>query len=154
MKKPKYMEELLKSIFLWLGIAFIAMGFLGFIGVMKPKESSLIQEPFLLGAVFVGLGLVFVIVSIILGIITTKKNKEHSELIANGIQVKGIIKEVYLQTGTQYGKQSPYRVVYAYTYQSEEYHCKSYFLWEKPNLAVGDSIIVYVNNDGKSTVKL
>jgi len=154
MKKPKYMEELLKIIFLWLGVAFIAVGFFSFAGLMKPKASSLIQNAVLMGIIFAGLGLAYMIVSFILGAAAAKRNKLHSELIATGVQVKGTIEKVYLQTGTQYGKQSPYRVVYAYTYQSEEYHCKSYFLWEKPNLAVGDSIIVYVNNDGKSTVKL
>jgi len=154
MKKPKYMEELLKTIFLWLGVAFIAMVFFCFIGVVKPKASSHVQEPILLGIIFAGLGLLFTIVSIALGVITAKKEKLHSELIASGMQVKGTVEEVYLQTGTQYGKQSPYRVVYAYSYQDKAYHCKSHFLWKKPNLAVGESIMVYVNDEGKSTVGL
>ena len=56
MKKPKYMEELLKIIFLWLGIMFVCMGALGEIGVLKPKESSVVQSPILLGIIFCYLG--------------------------------------------------------------------------------------------------
>lgn len=52
MNKPKYMEELLKIIFLGLGIAFIIMGLLSLIGVLKPTASSMIQEPTILGIVY------------------------------------------------------------------------------------------------------
>ena len=154
MKKPKYMEELLKIIFLWLGVAFIAVGFFAFIGVMKPKESSHVQNPILMGIIFAGLGFAYIIVSIILSAVVAKRNKLHSELIASGMHIKGIVENVYLQTGTQYGKQSPYRVVYAYSYRDKEYHCKSHFLWQKPNLEIGDSIVVYASADGKAVVNL
>ena len=58
--------------------------------------------------------------------------------------------EIYMQ----YGKQSPYVIQYNYIYQGKEYHHKSCFLWEKPDLAAGDSIMVCVNDSGKSTILL
>lgn len=70
MNKPKYMEELLKIIFLWLGAAFIVMGLLCFIGLLKPEASSMVQEPTILGIIFTLLGIVFFIVQTILKAIT------------------------------------------------------------------------------------
>ena len=46
------MQEMLKIIFLWLGILFAGMGILVVLGVMKHKESSVIQDIVLLGIVF------------------------------------------------------------------------------------------------------
>lgn len=154
MKKPKYMEEMLKIIFLWLGVAFVCMGILAFIGVLKPKASSIVQMPTLLGIIFSGIGLFFAFISIALGVISTKRKNLHSELLASGTKIKGIVEKVYLQSYTQYGNQSPYIIQYVYTYQDKVYHHKSCFIWENPNLVIGDEIMVYVNDFGKSTILL
>lgn len=154
MKKPKYMQEMLKIIFLWLGIMFIGMSSLSALGVLKPKDSSAIQDPFLLGIVFFVIGIGFILMSIVLGIITFKMNRLQAELIANGTRISGKVEKVYLQSSTQYGKQSPYRVLYEYTYQGKKYHQKSSFIWKKPDLEAGDSVVVYVNDTGKSTILL
>ena len=154
MKKPKYIEELLKIIFWWLGIVFVCAGILSYIGVLKPKSGSLIQEPAMNGHIFLVIGFVFVVVSFISGVITVKKNKLHSELLADGARIKGVVEKVYLQKYTRHGNQSPYRVQYVYTYQDKVYHHKSCFIWEKPNLMIGDTIMVYVNDFGKSTILL
>ena len=100
------------------------------------------------------IGIVFLTASFILGIITARKNKQHSELLANGTRIKGVVEKVYLQKYIQYGKQSPYRIQYIYTYQDNEYHCKSCFIWKRPDLVAGDIIMVYVDELGKSTVLL
>ena len=60
MKKPRYMEELLKIIFAWLGFMFVCSGILCVLGVMKPSAHSMIQDPTILGVVFSALGAVFV----------------------------------------------------------------------------------------------
>lgn len=57
MKRPKYMEELLKIICLLLGAAFVCTGILCLIGVEQPKATSLIQDPVLLGISFLIIGL-------------------------------------------------------------------------------------------------
>ncbi len=154
MSKPKYMEELLKIIFLCLGIAFIAMGLLSFIGVLKPSANSMIQEPTILGIVFLFLGITFFIVQTILKVIASLKNKSHNELLISGTKINGTVENVYLQKYTQYGNKSPYRIFYTYTYQGKVYHHKSYLLWDKPNFTENDSIVVYANDFGKSTVQV
>ena len=154
MSKPKYMEELLKIIFLWLGIAFIATGLLSLIGVLKPSANSMIQEPTILGIVFSLLGITFFIVQTILKVITSKKNKTHNELLISGTKINGTVENVYFQKYTHYGNKSPYRIFYTYTYQGKVYHHKSYLLWDKPDFRENDSIVVYANNLGKSTVQL
>ena len=154
MKKPRYMEELLKIIFLWLSIMFGIFGILGLIGIMKPKASSMVQDQILLGIIFSLVGMIFIIVSIILRTAVRKKDKLHNELLISGRKIDGVVEKVYLQTYTQYGHQSPYVIMYTFTYGNKTYHHKSYFLWEKPDLMAGDSIMVYVNESGKSTILL
>ena len=96
MKKTNYMEELLKIIFLWLGVMFVCMGILSFIGVLKPQSISVLPEPTLMGIIFSMIGLFFVIASIISGAIATKMNKFHFELLASGTKINGVVEKVYL----------------------------------------------------------
>lgn len=154
MKRPKYMEELLKIICLLLGAAFVCTGILGLIGVEQPKATSLIQDPVLLGISFLIIGLLVIITGIILGVISARKSKLSSELLISGTKVKGVVENVYLQGYTHYGTQSPYRIQYTYSYNGKKYHHKSGFIWEKPNLRSGDTIMVYVNDYGKSNILL
>ena len=154
MKKTRYMEELLKMIYFMLGIMFVFFGILGFIGIMRPKASSMIQDTTLLGIIFGVLGISFIIVSIILKVVVNKKDKLNSELLISGRKIEGVVEKVYLQTHTQYGHQSPYIILYSFTYENQTYHHKSNFFWEKPVVKAGDSITVYVNESGKSTIIL
>lgn len=59
MNKPKYREELFERIFLWMGIGFLALGSLAFVGVLKPTAYSEVQESNLPGAVFLAFGAAF-----------------------------------------------------------------------------------------------
>ncbi len=152
MKKPTYMEDLLKIIFVWLGFMFVCNGILCVLGVMKPTAGSMIQDPTILGVIFSVLGMTFIFVHFIFRGMAYKKSKLYSELISNGTKVKGEVEKVCLQRYIQYGKKSPYRIVYKYIYQGKEYRHKSCLLWEKPSLAAGDSIVVYVNDFGKSAI--
>lgn len=146
------MEELLSIVFLWLGIAFLIMGLLCYIGVMQPSRNSMIREPKTLGIVFSSLGIVYFIVQTILKAIAFSKNKLHNELLINGTKTNGTVEKVYWQRYTQYGGKSPYRILYTYTWQGKVYHHKSDLLWDKPDYAVHDSIVVYADDSGRSTV--
>lgn len=154
MKKPKYMEGMLGFIFFWLGLGFAIMGILAYIGFLKPKSSSMVQEATLLGAIFFLIGVAFFAVQAVLLVIVYRRNKLHEELLATGSRVQGTVEKVYLQGYTSYGNQSPYRIVYSYNWQGESCQRKSCLLWEKPEYKAGDSIAVYVNGSGKATVKI
>lgn len=154
MNKPRYMEDLFKIIFLWLGIGFVVMGELVFFGIMRPTADSVVQEPVELGTIFLWLGIAFGAVSGILKGIAFFRNKLHDKLLTEGTRLDGVVESVHLQKYTQYGKRAPYRIAYSYTYLGKDYHHKSCLLWEKPNCRVGDSITVYANNCGKSTIQL
>ena len=154
MKKPTSQEALLKTIFLGIGPMFVAMGLLVYAGVMKPTASSKVQDPAVMGAVFVGIGGVFTVAALILGIIAARKSRLRNDLLISGIRINGVVDKVYRQTSTQYGSQSPYRICYTYTYQDKTYHHKSHYLWERPNLSPGDPITVYTNEHGKSMIFL
>lgn len=154
MNKPRYMEDLFKIIFLWLGIGFVVMGMLVFFGIMRPTADSAMQEPVELGAVFLTFGIAFIAVSAVLKGIVFLKNKLHDKLLMEGTRLDGVVESVYLQKHTQYGKESPYRIVYSYTYLGKDYHRKSCLLWEKPDCRVGGSITVYANNHGRSIIQL
>ena len=107
MNKPRYMEELMKIIFLWLGIAFVFMGILCFLGILKPNASSMVQEPTMLGIIFSLLGIVFIVVQTIFKILAANKNKLYSELLSRGTRINGIVEKVFLQKSMKYGNKNP-----------------------------------------------
>ena len=148
------MEELLKIIFAWLGFMFVCSGILCVLGVMKPSAHSMIQDPTILGGVFSALGIAFILVHFIFNVMANKKSNLYSELISKGMKIKGEVERVYLQRYVKYGKKFPYRIVYKYRYQGKEYRHKSGLFWEKPDLAAGDRVVVYVNDWGKSAMQL
>lgn len=153
------MEGILKIVFFWLGVPFVFVGLLSFAGIMKPKESSMVQDQAVLGMVFTCLGIAFLVVYAVLKALTHKKDKLHNELLEHGMKVNGRVEKVYLQKYTQYGntrdgRQSPYRILYSYTCQGKAYRHKSCLLWEKPECVEGDPIVVYANDQGKSTLRL
>lgn len=154
MNKPRYTEALLKIIFLWLGIAFLATGLLSFFGVIKPTANSMVQVPALLGITFSSLGIAFLLVQGFLAVIVSFKNKLHQELLASGTKFCGTVEKVYLQKYTQYGKKSPYRIIYTYVYQGTVFRHESRLLWDKPDFKEQDPIEVYANDMGKSTIPL
>ena len=152
MKKLNYTEDLLRVIFFWIGTFFIVSGVLSFLGILKPAVNSGIQDSDMLGAVFSIIGVLLCIISAALGIYTAKLDKLHLELIENGTRVKGTVEKVCLQKYTRYRRQTPYRILYSFTYHDKVYYHKSRLVWEKPEFKKGDLITVYVNNFGKSTV--
>ena len=44
--------------------------------------------------------------------------------------------------------------IYPFHGIGKEYHRESCFLWDKPDIMANDSIVVYTNDSGKSTVQL
>ena len=119
MRRPKYNEELLKTIFLWLGVGFIVMGLLSFIGILEPTAYSWVQEPNIMGMIFLIWGVAFFIVQTILGVIASSKDKLHNELLVSGTQISGTVEKVYLQISTRYAGEYPYRIIYTYTCQGK-----------------------------------
>ncbi len=154
MNKPSYREELFKRIFLWLGTGFIALGLLAFVGVLRPTTYSEVQEPNLLGAKFLAFGTVFLIIQTVLGLIVSRKKKIHNELLVNGTKVNGTVEKVCVEMGVRYAGETPYIIIYTFSHQGKEYHRESCFLWDKPDIMVNDSIVVYKNDSGKSTIQL
>lgn len=154
MNKPKYTEEMIKIIFLCLGVVFVGEGLFGFMGGLKPKPNSMIQDPFVMASIFFVIGIILIIICIILGQIVKRKDRVYEELIKNGIKISGKVERVYLESNIRYARQSPYRVWYVYSYQGKHFQKKSHFLWEKPNLEVGEVIVVYVNEAGKSAISV
>ena len=154
MKNPKYTEQLYAIIFLSLGCAFIIASLFCFSGILKPTSHAMIQSNRINGIVFFVRGIVFCIMKIILTGLVSKKDRSDRELLLNGIPVMGAVEKVYLQKYLQYGKKSPYRVLYTYNYQGHDFHGKSHLLWEKPQVRESDSITVFVNESGESAIQL
>ncbi len=152
--KPKYMEDLLAIIFQYLGILFFVFGILCLLGIMTPSTTSLIQDSYIMGVIFLITGIVFCITQLILKRRNNRKVLLHNELLKTGFQVNGTVEKIYLQQWTHFGQESPYRICYDFSYGEKYFHHKSCLLWDKPNLAAGDSITVYVNHSGKSTLNL
>lgn len=154
MKKPDSSEELLQFILLIIGLAFIALGCLGQIGLLTPSARSLIQSPALMGGLFLGIGLLMTLIGGLLAWIARQNRKRRAELFASGTLVQGVVESVYWQHTIQVGLQSPYRIVYTYTLDGQLYRGKSGLLWEQPTCQAGDPIPVYVNEAGQSAISL
>lgn len=154
MDKPSYREELFKRIFLWISTGSIALGLLAFVGVLRPTTYSEVQEPNLLGAEFLAFGIVLLIVQTVLGIIASRKKKLHNELLANGNRINGTVEKVCVEMGVRYAGKTPYIVIYTFHHRGKAYHRESCFLWDKPDVMADDSIVVYINDSGKSTIQL
>ncbi len=154
MKKPKTLEEILKIVFLWLGIAFLCLAFLSYIGLLRPTSHSRIQDPMLMGYCFGAVSIAFLSAGIIFGSISAIKDRQQSELLANGFRITGTVESIYLQMSIRFNSQSPYRIRYTYTYKGRQYHHQSRFLWTRPNLEAGDAVVVYVDDRGNSAVLL
>lgn len=152
MKKPAYMSDLVAFVFLGLGIFFFFWGVLAFVEVMPIKPNSSIQDPQLLGWSFIIMGWVFCAIQWILLIVSHRKKTQRKRLIASGIAVSGCVERVYLQSMTHWGNQSPYRIYYSYTHKGELYQGKSCLLWNEPTCKAGDSIQVFVDDAGHSTL--
>ncbi len=154
MNEPRYAEDVFKTIWLWIGIGFIAGGFLSFVGESKPGAPSMVHEANTNGVVMLGLGTALLITQAVLRVIASQKKKLHDELLANGTKVNGTVKKVCQQNTVRYGGKYPYIIFYTYNYQGKAYHGESCLLWDKPDIKEHDPIVVYTNGSGKSTVIL
>ena len=112
------------------------------------------QEPNLPGAGFLAFGIVLLTVQTVLGIIASRKKKLHNELLANGAKVTGTVEKVCQQNTVRYAGKYPYIIFYTYDYQGKACHGESHLFWDRPAVAEHDSIAVYANDSGKSTIQL
>lgn len=153
MSEPRYTQDIFKKMFLWMGIGWIVMGLLGFVGVLKPTADSMVQDSKVMGMIFTALGIGFFIAQSVMRIIVSRKKKLHDELIANGTKVNGTVEKVYRQNLVWYGGKYPYIIFYTYTYEGKVYHGESYLFWDIPDVMEHDPIVVYADHSGKSTIQ-
>lgn len=152
MRNPKYVSKLFSQIFLILAVLFLLMGILLFFGVMSPSKSSMVQDASIMATVFSIIGGLFAVAAFILSWISVLKNKLHNTLHSEGINIKGYVESVKRIKSISYGRQSPYRIYYAYSFDGNTFNKKSYLLWDKPRQNKGDEIDVYVDKMGHSTI--
>lgn len=154
MRQPKYISGLAAFVFLCLGVVFLVFGFLSFAGIVKPSVHSSVQNPISMGSVFCLIGAALCVVQAVFRVINHRLDQLNSQLLTSGAKINGTVEKVYMQTFTRFGNKSPFRICYTYSYQGVVYHHKSCLLWDKPDLHEGDSIKVYANDFGKSTIQL
>ena len=94
------------------------------------------------------------IVQTVLGGIVSRKKKLHNELLVNGNRINGTVEKVSVEMGVRYAGKTPYIVIYTFHHRGKAYHRESCFLWDKPDVMADDSIVVYINDSGKSTIQL
>ncbi len=154
MRKPKYVMQMLGFIFLCIGVVFVFLGILVAIDVIHPSKHSMVQNSNTMTLIFCMMGTVFCMVNAVFVVISRKKENQHNELISNNKTITGRVEEIKYRRGITFGKTSPYMIYFSYSLNGENYRSKSYLIWEKPNLTVGNNIEVYVNNFGDSTIMI
>ncbi|RRD95232.1 hypothetical protein EII17_04115 [Clostridiales bacterium COT073_COT-073] len=157
MKQPKYVIEIYVIVFFIMSIVFLSLGTLGYFNLLKPTAHSIIQESATIGAVFLGIGIFFGVITMILKIMVSRKKMREQEMMQRGrviaATVENVVKMKNILYGKNPGKKSPYRVYYSYMHNEMEFYQKSNLFWEKPPYKIGDEIAIWVDEDGYSLLK-
>lgn len=157
MKQPKYVIEIYAIVFFIMSIVFLSLGILGSFNLLKPTAHSLIQESATIGAVFLGIGIFFGAITMILKIMVSRKKMREQEIMRGGRVIGATVENVVKMKNILYGKKpskkSPYRVYYSYKHKEMEFYQKSNLFWEKPPYQIGDEITIWVDEDGNSILE-
>lgn len=156
MHRPKYVEEFLIINFFWLSTLFLFNAALQWTDILSLERefSELSFLDIAMRSISLSLGIIFFIVRAVLKNSVASKEKSYMKLWKSGTKIIGTVEKVYLQTSIQYHGKSPYRILYTYAFQGKIHHHKSNLLWEKPNISAHDSIVVYADSSGKSTLSI
>lgn len=155
MHRPKYVKEFFKIPFLMLGTIFLFEAALQWADILYlERETSGIQPSDISGILIFSVAIVLFIIWAVLKAFIVSEEKSCMELWKSGTKIIGTVEKVYLQTSIQYHGKSPYRILYTYAFQGKIHHHKSNLLWEKPNISAHDSIVVYADSSGKSTLSI
>lgn len=141
MKKPNSLVQLLGYVFMILGPIFICFGYLNKVGVLPTAVNSK-GDP---AVIFPITGIMFLVIGVVFFFIPLYREKKLKNLKSIGIIVQGTVTRIKKLSYTQFGYQSPYIVYFYYEHSGKEYKGKSNLLWNEPNISVGDTITVYVD---------
>lgn len=145
MKKSRSLMHLFGTIFMIIGLAFTFAGQLNRLGVLPTSPNSK-GDP---GIIFPIVGIAFLIIAAISFRIEISIQKKCKRLKAKGIRIEGTVTNVEKVLFVKFGKQSPYYIYFTYQYSGEKYEGRSYLVWSKPVVSVGDGITVYIDEYNK-----
>ena len=131
LKKPSSLVQFWSYIFVILGLIFIVSGYL-------KGDPSIIFT--ITGNIFLALGLIILFITI------NMENKRR-RLRTVGLRVDGVVTKIKKLTYIKWGRVSPYLVYFYYERYGFKYEGKSFLIWDKANVAEGEKIDVYINDD-------
>ncbi len=154
MKKLNNVPVLFALITFLISIPFLIMGFLGLTGNITMSENSEIQDPVVLGTIFWAVGFLNLIIATIIIFIYSVKKRKINNLLVNGTRVTGTVEKIEYKQNIRVNGKSPYVVHYSFSDNGIVYNKKSSYIYELPNLKIGEYIDVYTDGKGNSAVEL
>lgn len=155
MRKPIYMSKVIASWFFFTGGLCFFKSIITSLQFLSVLEILGIQYSYLVPMTDsdYGQSLILILIGLTFEIISRRKIKTHENLLLNGEKFIGKVEkvEVLRKIGLV---NNLYRVCYTYVHKESQYHKKSYLLRVKPNLKKGDTLTVYINPQGESTLDL
>ncbi|MFW5667905.1 MAG: hypothetical protein ACOCM4_01475 [Acetivibrio ethanolgignens] len=143
MKKPDSYTQFLGILFGLMGPLWLLLGILCRLGIMTASSDSNLDP----AGKFLWLGAVLLFVGLFCRVLARYQRKKEKQLRQDGIRVKAAVTGVKHLFFTQWGKESPYRIYFTYSYNGTIYKGKSHLLWEKPEVDIGENLSIYIDSD-------
>ena len=143
LKRSSSLIQYWAYIFTILGSAIIILGYFNRLGIL-PISSNSQGSSFLIFGIT---GIIFLMVGLIIFITSIHRENKGMKLRSTGLKVQGVVTKVTQMKYIKWRKQSPYTIHFYYRRYGFKYEGKSFLLWNRPGIAEGEKIEVYINDE-------
>lgn len=143
MKRPSSLVQLWAYMFIILGSTFIILGYLNRFGILPISPNSKGDS----SLIFAINGIIFSMVGLVTFITSIYRENKCKKLRSTGLKVQGVVTRIRKIRYIKWGKQSPYTIHFYYRRYGFKYEGKSFLLWNRQEIAEGERIDVYINDE-------
>lgn len=143
LKRPNSLMQMWGYIFIIIGPIFMILGYLNRIGIFL-ATLKFKGDPFI---IFIVTGAITLLLGLIILFITISIEYKRKNLKARGMKVEGVVVGIRKLIFTKWGTKAPYIIYFHYSRYGCMYGGKSYLVWDKPRISLGEKISVYINDD-------
>lgn len=86
-------------------------------------------------------------VGLVTFIISIHRENKGIKLRSTGLKVQGVVTRIRKIKYIKWGKQSPYTIHFYYKRYGFKYEGKSFLLWNRPEIAEGERINIYIDDE-------
>lgn len=143
LKRPNSLMQMWGYILIIIGPIFIVSGYLNRIGILTAGPKSKVDPDL----IFTATGAITLLMGLIILFTTIWMENERKNLKARGMKVEGVVVGIRKLIFTKWGTKAPYIIYFHYSRYGCMYGGKSYLVWDKPGISLGEKISIYINDD-------